>query len=207
MMQTPAPAGVEPGSLLVASPVLPDPNFHRAVVYVIDHGRHGTTGLVLNEPSEAPVSDVLPQWWELASPPKTLYVGGPVERTAALCLGRFAPPGAGRAAATGGPGMSAVEPVPTGWQPVSGSVGLIDLDTEPGRMAAVLTDLRIFAGYAGWGAEQLAGELAEHAWIVLAGHASDVFADTGTDLWTTVLRRQGGRLAMLASYPDDPRLN
>jgi putative transcriptional regulator len=42
---------------------------------------------------------------------------------------------------------------------------------------------------------------------VVAGHAADVFADPGGDLWRDVLRRQGGRVALLATYPDDPRFN
>ncbi|MGI8867308.1 MAG: YqgE/AlgH family protein [Mycobacteriales bacterium] len=192
-------AGVEPGCLLVASPILGDPNFHRTVIYVIEHGPQGTTGLVLNRPSQAAVSEILPQWWELASPPKNLFVGGPVERTAALCLGRTAP--------IGGISRSDAEPVPVGWRPVSGSVGLIDLDGEPERMAAMVTDLRIFAGYAGWSADQLATEIADNAWIIVAGRADDVFSDGDGDLWAGVLRRQGGHLALIAGYPDDPRLN
>jgi putative transcriptional regulator len=195
-------AGVEPGSLLVASPLLGDPHFNRTVVYVVDHGEHGTTGLVLNRPSTAPIVDLLPQWWELASPPKRLFYGGPVERDAALCLGRTAPRPAG-AIADGGAG----EPVPFGWRTVSGSVGLVDLDSEPAALAAVVTDLRVFAGYAGWGASQLVDEIEAGAWLILAGHAGDVFAEPEVDLWASVLRRQGGRLALLASYPPDPRLN
>jgi putative transcriptional regulator len=183
-------AGVEPGVLLVASPMLGDPNFRRTVVYVLDHRGDGSVGVVLNRPSDVTLLDVLPQWWDLASSPRTLFVGGPVETNAALCLAE-ARPGA----------------TPKGWTAVSGSIGLTDLDLDPTALESELHQLRVFAGYAGWGAGQLAGEIAEGAWLVVAGHAGDVFADPGNDLWRSVLRRQGGSVALLATYPDDPRLN
>jgi putative transcriptional regulator len=183
-------AGVEPGVLLVASPTLGDPNFRRTVVYVLDHRSDGSVGVVLNRPSDVTLLDVLPQWWDLASAPRTLFVGGPVETNAALCLAE-ARPGA----------------VPAGWTAVSGPIGLADLDADPTALNGSLHKLRVFAGYAGWGAGQLADEIAEGAWLVVAGHANDVFAEPDTDLWRTVLRRQGGSVALLATFVDDPRLN
>jgi putative transcriptional regulator len=183
-------AGVEAGVLLIASPMLGDPNFRRTVVYVLDHRPDGSVGVVLNRPSDVTLLDVLPQWFELASSPRTLFVGGPVETNAALCLGEV------RNGSR-----------PRGWTAVSGPVGLTDLDTDPGAVERDLHQVRVFAGYAGWGAGQLAGEIADGAWLVVAGHSSDVFADPGGDLWRDVLRRQGGSVALMASYPDDPRLN
>ena len=35
----------------------------------------------------------------------------------------------------------------------------------------------------------------------------DAFTDHPQDLWVSVLRRQGGDLAFVASYPDDPSMN
>jgi len=107
-------AGVEPGVLLVASPMLGDPNFRRTVVYVLDHRPDGSVGVVLNRPSDVTLLDVLPQWFDLASAPRTLFVGGPVETNAALCLGEV------RNGSR-----------PRGWTEVSGPVGLTDLDTDP----------------------------------------------------------------------------
>jgi putative transcriptional regulator len=183
-------AGVEPGVLLVASPTLGDPNFRRTVVYVLDHRGDGSVGVVLNRPSDVTLLDVLPQWWDLASTPRTLFVGGPVDTNAALCL------------AEARPGIA-----PKGWTAVAGSVGLTDLDVDPAVLETSVNQVRVFAGYAGWGAGQLAAEIADGAWMVVAGHPTDVFADPGSDLWRAVLRRQGGKLALLATYPDDPRLN
>jgi putative transcriptional regulator len=55
----------------------------------------------------------------------------------------------------------------------------------------------------GWGELQLEAELAEGAWMVLPAELDDVFSQRAGDLWRTVLRRQGGRLAWVANAPDD----
>ena len=40
------------GRLLVATPPLDDPNFDRAVIYVLEHHDDGAVGVVINRPSE-----------------------------------------------------------------------------------------------------------------------------------------------------------
>jgi putative transcriptional regulator len=67
--------------------------------------------------------------------------------------------------------------------------------------------VRIFRGYAGWGPGQLEGEIESGAWLVLDAEPDDVFAAEPDELWRSVLRRQGGRLAWLASAPDDLSAN
>ena len=37
------------GSLLVASPHLPDPNFYQSVVLMVEHSEEGALGVILNE--------------------------------------------------------------------------------------------------------------------------------------------------------------
>ena len=65
----------------------------------------------------------------------------------------------------------------------------------------------MFRGYAGWGPGQLEGEIAAGAWLVLDAEPDDVFAPEPWELWRSVLRRQGGRLAWLATAPDDLSAN
>ncbi|MEU6237239.1 YqgE/AlgH family protein, partial [Kitasatospora sp. NPDC047058] len=47
------------GRLLVATPVLTDPNFARAVVLLLDHDAEGALGVVLNRPTPVEVGSVL----------------------------------------------------------------------------------------------------------------------------------------------------
>ena len=40
------------GSLLIAAPDMPDPNFQRAIIYMIEHDHSGSLGVVITRPSE-----------------------------------------------------------------------------------------------------------------------------------------------------------
>ena len=52
------------GRLLVATPRLREPTFHRTVILLLDHGPDGAIGVVLNRPSTVDVGVVLPDWQE-----------------------------------------------------------------------------------------------------------------------------------------------
>ena len=66
---------------------------------------------------------------------------------------------------------------------------------------------RVFAGYAGWGGGQLETEIEMSAWMLEPALPEDVFAQDPETLWNSVLRRKGGRFAMLALMPLDPSSN
>jgi putative transcriptional regulator len=186
------PAGELSGHLLVASPRLGDPNFEGAVVLLLDHGVAGALGIVLNQPTPVPVSEILELWQPQAdrAPPGVVFRGGPVSPDVVIAVAR----GADRH-------------VDERWRPVLGSVGTVDLSVPPDDQPATLTGVRLFAGYAGWSPDQLEAELAERAWFVLDALESDVLCSDAERLWHDVVRRQGGELSLLASYPKHPRLN
>lgn len=186
------------GRLLVATPVLSDPNFDRAVVLLLDHDEEGSLGVVLNRPTPVDVGDILEAWAGLAGEPGVVFQGGPVSLDAAL--GVAVVPSGGEGAGEDGDG-------PLGWRRVHGAIGLVDLEAPPELLAAELGSLRIFAGYAGWGAGQLEDELSEGAWYVVESEPGDVSSPDPERLWRSVLRRQRSELAMVATYPDDPSLN
>ena len=179
------------GKVLVAKTDLIDPNFNRTVVLVLAHGDQGALGLVLNRPTITPLGSPLPEWEGLASAPAVVFVGGPVTQ-GTICLARV---------------RSEVSVPNNGYLPLQGTLGTVDLEGDPASMAPWLEELRIFAGYAGWGAGQLEEELASGAWWALDAEDDDVFSDEPSLLWKRVLRRQGGALAVTAAYPPDPSLN
>ena len=76
------------GALLVATPVIGDPNFERAVVLLLHHDESGSLGIVLNRPSELDVETALPAWSPLATPPGVVHIGGPVGPSGVLALAR-----------------------------------------------------------------------------------------------------------------------
>ncbi|GAA4634995.1 YqgE/AlgH family protein [Actinoallomurus vinaceus] len=188
--------GISTGRLLVATPQLVDPNFRRSVVLIVEHEPEGgTLGVVLNRPTEVPVDQVLPPWSELVTGPSVVFQGGPVALDSALALAHV-------------PGTDE----PLGWRALNGSpavarVGLVDLDVPPEIIAPEVVRFRVFAGYAGWGTGQLRSEIEDGAWYVLPAESGDVFAEDPDGLWPAVLRRQGGELAFVATFPEDPSLN
>jgi putative transcriptional regulator len=180
------------GRLLVATPPLDDPNFDRTVVYVLEHHADGALGVVVNRPTDELLGEPLERWTDLQAMPAAVFDGGPVEPNALIAL------------------ALAHEPLdePTDeLAPISGRVASADLTTDPAFVAASVTAVRIFRGYAGWGPGQLEGELEAGAWLLLDAIPDDIFDDHPDLLWRTVLRRQGGRLAWLANAPDDLSAN
>jgi putative transcriptional regulator len=65
----------------------------------------------------------------------------------------------------------------------------------------------VFAGYAGWDADQLDGEIQEGSWFVVDAADSDLGSTEPTTLWRDVLRRQPGDMRLLATFPPDAGLN
>ncbi|MBI4576861.1 MAG: YqgE/AlgH family protein [Planctomycetes bacterium] len=180
------------GTLLIATPGLLDPNFRRTVVLVCEHGPQGSLGLVLNRPSPRPVREVLPEAVGPTGPAGLLHVGGPVGTQGLMVLHRLH------------------RQVP-GSQPILDGVHLGGEEAILRQVLGVPTDqeegIRVFVGYAGWGARQLDGELAAGGWFTRAAEARFVFDTEPGAIWSEVLWSMGGRFRLLASMPPDPGLN
>jgi putative transcriptional regulator len=179
------------GRLLVATPPLVDPNFDRTVVLMLEHGETGALGIVLNRASETALEDVLPEWRVLASPPEVVFAGGPVQPDAVIALAR----------------AEHKHEDADGWVPILDGLGTIDLGRDPLDLSIPIERLRVFVGYAGWSAGQLEAELDQQAWFVVDLEPDDPFAAAPGGLWQQVVRRQRGRVAMFAHYPEDATAN
>ncbi len=193
-MPDPAAGPLRAGQLLVATPALIDPNFDHTVVLLLDHDEDGSLGVVLNRPSPVPVGEILTDWQDLAREPRVLFHGGPVGTDSALCVATL-PASAGDGA----------EPV--GWRRIFDDTGILDLDTPTELVTSAVAGVRIFAGYAGWGTDQLAAEIEEGSWYVVPSTGSDLYTSDPETLWMRVLRRQPGELAWVSTRPLDPTLN
>jgi putative transcriptional regulator len=172
------------GQLLVSSPVLFDPNFRRTVLLMTHHDEDGAMGVVLTRPTDVRVSDALDELGDLPAD-DLIYTGGPVQPEVLVVLVEFE------------------DPDELG-SPIVGGIGFLPSEGSPDTPAV---RARVFAGYAGWGAGQLEAELEEESWIVVPAEPDDVFAEDPDELWRTVLHRKGGKFALIATMPPDPRLN
>ena len=177
------------GRLIVASPAMLDPNFHRTVVLLIEHGEEGALGVVLNRATEMLVAEPLPAWHDHAAEPSVVFFGGPVQPSAAICLGRSSTPFRS-----------------DGWAPVFDSIGTVDLNQAPAEVPGV-EEVRVFAGHAGWAPLQLEDEMDEGAWVVCDAQPADVLDPEPDLLWDRVVERQPGAVPLLSRFPPDPDLN
>ena len=176
------------GQLLLAAPNLADPNFARTVVLIGVHSSDGAMGLVLNRPSELTVADAVPELDGAIASGEPLYLGGPVQRGAIVCLAEF------------------LDPTPAGLL-VLGRIGFPARDADLGSLTEATVRTRAFAGFAGWGEGQLEAEMESGDWIPQAALAEDVFTEEPAELWSRALARKGGTFALLARMPVDPSVN
>mgnify|MGYP003417421444 FL=1 len=167
-----SPGSLEKGILLVASPSLSDPNFHQTVLLIIEHGRGGTVGLILNRPTNVLVSEVLPDFTVLKRTTNRLFAGGPVERTQLVLLFRL------------------TQLLPDTRQIVDriyvGTPRVLErIMTQPRPTET----FRAFSGFAGWAPGQLEDEMLEGAWGVLPSNAFNIFDEDPATLWPDSISR------------------
>ena len=74
------------GRLLVATPLLGDPNFERTVVLMLAHSSEGTFGLVINRPTGTRAEELVPGWGDRAATPAVMFIGGPVGQNGVIGL-------------------------------------------------------------------------------------------------------------------------
>lgn len=172
------------GQLLISKPAVHADAFDGTITLLLEHNADGALGLILNRPSELLIEDAFPAWAATASEPAVVFAGGPVERNSLIALGA----------------------TPEADGDLVFGLHTLDLDS-PNSTDPPIDRARIFAGYAGWGAGQLEGEIGNQAWWVVDGHLGDLFSPEPLDLWAAVLRRNGGELAWFAHFPDDASLN
>ena len=177
------------GRLLVAAPALLDPNFDKTVIFMLEHSDEGALGLVLNRPSELPVSGTIDDWAPVTAEPPVLFVGGPVSPSSVIALATVA-----------------LDDVGDGWNEIAGRLGTVDLESTPAAVGGI-DEVRLFAGFASWAPGQLEAELVEQAWFVVDAVESDMHTDDPDELWWTVVGRQPGEIGRLRHYPRDASHN
>jgi putative transcriptional regulator len=148
------------GNFLVAKPVLKDPFFAQAVVLLLQHSAEGAFGLVVNRP--VPVE----------GSPFPIFAGGPCESEGFLMLHGHA------------------DWVAEASKAVAPDIYLGDASCL-GRIkenpAGEELRYRIFAGFAGWGPDQLESERAEGAWAVVPAQGQVLFETPIEELWACLV--------------------
>jgi putative transcriptional regulator len=161
------------GKFLVATERMGDPRFAEAVILLVEHGRNGAVGLIINRPTERNLSEVLPDLDAAAAPDRTVYLGGPVDVTRLTIL------------------------IQSDEEPPESVLVFNDVHVTGSRKAleqllsgeARFRVFRIYAGYAGWGPQQLEREVGAGGWHVTEADVASVFLKQSSQVWPDLMRQ------------------
>jgi len=68
-------------------------------------------------------------------------------------------------------------------------------------------EIKFFAGYSGWVAKQLEGELTKNSWLVSNIKTNQVMSGDPETLWDNTLQELGEEYEFWTTLPNDPTLN
>lgn len=159
------------GMFLVAKPGMADPRFQRTVVLLLAHTDQGSLGLIINRPTEVPLSRVLPDLEAPDAARHALFFGGPVGMDMLIFLMRSgAPPERAR-------------------QVMTDVYYSADRDTLEQLLMKhkAPSELRMYIGHSGWGAGQLAAELARGDWLLVRADSGTVFEKDLQTIWPQLI--------------------
>jgi len=168
--------------LLLAMPQVLDPFFHRSVVLLLHHTEEGSFGFVVNRPTELYLNEILAgmeiSWHGIEN--AMAYFGGPVQSQMGTVM--F--------------GLSVGERFDLdtleGLTEVGPNILITQQADDLGRLAAKPPlCLRLFLGYAGWGAGQLVDEIVRNDWLTAPVTHELLFSDQPESVWEEALRSVG----------------
>jgi len=164
--------------LLVASPLLLDPNFLHAVVLLVEHDEGGAMGVILNRPLPLTLSQICDES-RLAyagDVDATAWRGGPVDPQRGIVLVR------------GG--------LPESEDTVLDLTHFVSYRKEllEAFLGGDAPEFRLFLGYAGWGSGQLNQELEAGAWaqLPLDHHPDWLLSEEPQLLWQRAIQAISG---------------
>ncbi len=165
------------GQLLVAAPEMGDPRFRQTVILMVQHGRDGALGIVLNRPvNEMPVAKLLEGLGLDAKGSDgqvRLFAGGPVQPQVGFIV-------------------HSADYHRTGTVDIDGRVAMTtspEVLRDIGHHEGPRQSLVAF-GYAGWGPGQLEGELAMGGWFTVPEDPKLVFDVDRDKLWDETMKRR-----------------
>ena len=73
---------------------------------------------------------------------------------------------------------------------------------------SLISKVRFFLGYSGWGEDQLEDELTEKSWVAINNIESNKLMDLGIEnFWQFCMNKQGDRFKIMSNFPVDPSFN
>ncbi len=179
--------GFYEGSLLISTPAILDPRFHKAVIYMISHNEKGAMGLIINKPiedldfHEIVIGDA--KRIDQKQVKQKVLFGGPVEFKRGFLLHSS---------------EYYLSDVTVKLTPeynlTNDTKALEDICAGKGPVSSLFT-----LGYAGWHAGQLEKEIVEDSWLVAKADPSITFGESFSEKYNRSLDSLGIKNAYLVN--------
>jgi putative transcriptional regulator len=173
-VMVPSVKSLAPG-FLIATPQLLDPNFHQAVVLMVEHSDAGSMGLVINHTAPLTFRELAKSQELQVAPSRrddALFHGGPVEPYRGFVLHDS-------------------ERVEERNEIIPG----LFLSVTSDALTPLLLDddahVRFCLGYAGWTAGQIELEMKQGSWLYTEANAQAVLFDDPKQIWAQVIKSMG----------------
>jgi len=177
------------GRLLISEPSLSDPTFFKSIILITHHSSDESIGLVLNQPTKINLNEILN---DVPLNDLPVYIGGPVERNAIQfihTLGKI---------------------VPNTQEIIKGLYWggeFEEILTLMSQNKISRNQIRFFAGYSGWGEDQLNQEIRENGWIIHDAKINICMKYSTDKIWSDLIKTKKEKYAIWANMPKNPSLN
>lgn len=167
-------SNLEKGVFLVASEQIQNSPLGKTVIYITQHDDAGTSGFIVNRPTNLQINQAFPETHASESTNKLLYFGGPLHTTYLFMLTQT----------QFGHGLHAIKnDIYFG----AGEQVQMRLRSDNKR-----DKIRTYAGFMSWGPTQLNEELARGDWVLTPATIEQLFIQDTSKLWETLYKRWGG---------------
>lgn len=166
-----------------------DPNFKRAAVLLCEHGEDGTVGFIMNRRLNMQIDELIEDFPDFSAP---VFYGGPVQTDTIHYIHNV------------GDLLEESHYVSDG---VYWGGDFVKLKFLIQQQLIRPTDIRFFAGYAGWSEGQLLDEMSYGSWVVANMDANYLFSSDPNILWRQVLENMGSTYGVIGQIPDDINYN
>ncbi|MES2629962.1 MAG: YqgE/AlgH family protein [Bacteroidota bacterium] len=184
--------GLQPakGRILISEPFLADPYFKRTVVLLCEHDdSEGSFGLIINKFIDVRLDQLIDDFPETDA---RVSMGGPISKDSLYYI------------------HTRPDLIPNSNHVVGklywgGDFEALAENVKTGMLKK--REIRFFIGYAGWSENQLKRELDEQSWIVNDASVETIMNGRSNEMWQQSLKNLGKEFAVLANFPEDPKLN
>ncbi|WP_372473673.1 YqgE/AlgH family protein [Capnocytophaga sp. ARDL2] len=177
------------GKILVANlSIYGDPFFSKTVILLIEDEEGFVTGVVLNEPAQAKMGELIEKSYSLRE--TTVYLGGPVSEEEMYFLHSKKDFG----------GIAVTSKLFLSSDIDSALIDFTHTDSIDGNV-------RFFMGYCGWTKEQLEDEVKKGYWLIIDTFDENILQKTPSELWKELIISFNNMYSIWANAPIDPSMN